>query len=208
MKDCSFAAISRLFERIGEGRDKGSVVDELVSFLRRVDRSSAINAIRILRGDFGEASKPIGTHLMRRIVSEALANVTPMKHSEIEELMERGELRKVISSRGTRLIQGSLSIDETYRGMLDVCAISGKGSIGYKAKSLVRLLNKASDEDAYLIIKILLGEHPKMDDELILRAVGKVAYGSEEKLIGTNWHSIPGSIYRAVERALGESGFG
>ncbi|MBO3832001.1 MAG: hypothetical protein FGF51_01245 [Candidatus Brockarchaeota archaeon] len=159
-------------------------VREMAALFKKVDADCLETLLRIMRMDFGEASRLIGTYLMRRIVSEALAGITLLKQDEAEELVQSGRLRDVLSRRSSILLEKGLSIDQAYLGMLEACRISGKSSIAFKVKSLTGLLNKASDEEAFLIVNMLMGRQKPVDDRLILKALGEAFHGSAAAGIG------------------------
>ncbi|MBO3753913.1 MAG: hypothetical protein FGF53_03430 [Candidatus Brockarchaeota archaeon] len=159
-------------------------VREMAALFKKVDADCLETLLRIMRMDFGEASRLIGTHLLRRIVSEALAGITLLKQDEAEVSVQSGRLRDVLSRRSSILLEKGLSIDQAYLGMLEACRISGKSSIGFKVKSLTGLLNKASDEEAFLIVNMLMGRQKPVDDRLILKALGEAFHGSAAAGIG------------------------
>jgi len=205
MKSSSKRELNRLsdvvkaLERIAsEGSDER--VDEIASLLKRVDEESVESLLRILRMDFGEASRLFGTHLLKRIVSEALGSITPFKQSEVEELLEAGRVSEALRKRSRALISEGLSVNQAYNGMVEACRISGKGSIGFKAKKLASLLNKSSEEEALFIISVLIGERRGVGDETILKALEKAFNTRLDDAIGS------GEFYEKVKRLIRECG--
>lgn len=205
---------SRVFQRIVEAlnrleheSDRDKAVLEIALLLRTVDAEQVESLVKIMRMDFGEASRIVGTHLARRIVSEALASITSLKHSEIEELLQTGKIGEALSRRSTVLLGEELTVGQAYTRILDTCSVSGKSSISVKAKSLAGLLNKASNEEAAFILSIMLGKRRPVGDELILRAVGEAFYGSAGngfRMIGGE--DSGGEIYKVVKQVVENAG--
>ncbi len=158
--------------------EEQDAVWEIAALFKKVDANCLETLLRIMRMDFGEASRLIGTHLLKRIVSEALAGITLLKQDVAEGLVQSGRLKDVLSRRSSILLEKRLSIDQAYLGMLEACRMSGKSSIASKVKSLTGLLNKASDEEAILIVNMLMGRQKPVDDRLILKALDEAFHGS------------------------------
>jgi hypothetical protein len=184
MESKGFQDVAEVLNRLGRGMGEQNAVMEIAALFKKVDADCFETLLRIMRRDFGEASRLIGTHLLRRIVSEALARVTLLRQDEVEGLLQSGKLGEALSGRSSVLLEKGLSIDQAYLGMLEACRISGKSSIASKVKSLTRLLNKASDEEASLIINILLGKQDPVGDRLILKALGEAFHGSASIGVG------------------------
>lgn len=172
-----FRDVAEALNRLS-GLGEQDAVREMAALFKKIDADCLETLLRIMRRDFGEASRLVGTHLLRRIVSEALARITLLKQDVAEGLVQSGRLRDVLNRRSSILLEKGLSIDQAYLGMLEACRISGKSSIASKVKSLTGLLNKASDEEAILIVNMLTGRQEPVDDRLILRALGEAFHGS------------------------------
>ncbi|MEM1557466.1 MAG: hypothetical protein QXI11_01660 [Thermoproteota archaeon] len=173
-------------------------VNEIASLIERVDEKHVESLLRILRMDFGEASRLFGTRLLKRIVSEALASITPLKQSEAEELIETGRVREALRKRSRVLIDRKLSISQVYTGILEVCRVSGKGSIGSKAGELASLLNKSSEEEAVFIVGMLINGSRRISDRLLIRALEKAFNTRLEDALGS------GEFYERVKRLVEE----
>ncbi|MEM2981170.1 MAG: hypothetical protein QW385_07415 [Thermoproteota archaeon] len=204
-----FQRIVEALNRLEHESDRDKAVREIALLLKTVDAEQVESLVKIMRMDFGEASRIVGTHLARRIVSEALASITPLKHSEVEDLLQTGKIGEALSRRSTVLLGEELTVDQAYTRILDACSVSGKSSISVKAKSLAGLLNKSSSEEAAFILSIMLGKRRPVGDELILRAVGEAFYGSA----GNRFRMISskasgGDIYKAVKQAVENAGRG
>jgi|YelNatPaOPRAMG01_1025707.scaffolds.fasta_scaffold48038_3 hypothetical protein len=202
-----FQRLVEAFNRLEHESDRDKAVREIALLLKTVDAEQVESLVKIMRMDFGEASRIVGTHLARRIVSEALASITPLKHSEVEDLLQTGKIGEALSRRSTVLLEEELSLDQAYSRILDACSVSGKSSISVKAKILAGLLNKASNEEAAFILSIMLGKRRPVRDELILRAVGEAFYGSA----GNGFRMIDGKasagdIYKVVKQAIENAG--
>lgn len=192
-----------MLNRIERESDRDKAVQEIALLLKTVDARQVEILVRIMRMDFGEASRIVGTHLARRIVSEALASITPLKYCEVEELLQMSKIDEALSRRSVTILGEELNVDQAYFGILDVCSISGKGSINPKARRLAGLLNKASNEEAVFILSMLLGKLRPVEDELILRAAGEAFYGSVDKgvkMIGEE--AFREDFYKAMKRAV------
>lgn len=168
----SFSQVVRVLNRL-KTESEEEKVNSISSLLKSVDEKSFESLLRILRMDFGEASKILGTRLVKRIVSEAVANITFRRLSEVEELLEAGRVGEALRGRSRTLTGGGLTISQAYSGMLEACRVSGKGSIGFKAVKLARLLNKASDEEAVFIVSTLIRGERQVGDKLLLKALEK-----------------------------------
>ncbi|MEM2939950.1 MAG: hypothetical protein QW304_00135 [Thermoproteota archaeon] len=204
-----FQRIVEALNRLEHESDRDKAVREIALLLKTVDAEQVESLVKIMRMDFGEASRIVGTHLARRIVSEALASITPLKHSEVEDLLQTGKIGEALSRRSTVLLGEELTVDQAYTRILDACSVSGKSSISVKAKSLAGLLNKSSSEEAAFILSIMLGKRRPVGDELILRAVEEAFYGSA----GNRFRMISskasgGDIYKAVKQAVENAGRG
>lgn len=179
----------------------------MVALFKKVDAGCFGTMLKIMRRDFEEASRLIGTHLLRRMVSEALARITPLRQDEVEELLESGRLKEVLSRRSSGLLERGLDIEQAYLGMLEACRISGKGSISSKVKGLAVLLSKASDEEAVLIANILTGRQKPVDDGLILKALEEAFRGSVSMGTGTTCGGgHPKDVYRIAMRVVEDVG--
>lgn len=204
MMDKGFRKTVEVLNRLEEqGLDREDAARDIAALLKTVDAEQVESLLRIMRMDFGEASRIIGTHLARRIVSEALASITPLKHGEVEDLLRSGKIGEALSRRSTTLIEEGLSVSQAYMEILDACSISGKGSIGSKASRLAGLLNRASEGEALFILSMLLGKRRPVSDELILRASGEAFYGSADngvKMIGEEARA--GDIYKVIKKAV------
>ncbi|MQK95479.1 hypothetical protein, partial [Escherichia coli] len=104
---------------------------------------------------------------------EALASITPLKQNDVEELLENGKVGEILRRRSRILIDEGLSISQVYTSMLEVCRVSGKGSIGSKARKLANLLSKSSEEEAVFIVSMLIHGERKISDELLIKALEK-----------------------------------
>ncbi|MEM2930195.1 MAG: hypothetical protein QW797_04990 [Thermoproteota archaeon] len=170
----------------GELGEKDAIL-ELAALFKKVDVSCFETLLRIMRKDFGEASRLIGTSLMRRMVSEALASIATLRQDEAESLLESGRLREAFGSRrSSTLLEKGLSIDQAYLGMLEACRLSGKSSMASKVKRLTMLLSRSSEEEAILIVNMLVGKHGGVSDRLILKALREAFGGSAviEEIMG------------------------
>ena len=207
MESKGFQDVAEVLNRLGGGIGEQNAVMEMAALFKKVDADCFETLLRIMRRDFGEASRLIGTHLLRRIVSEALAKVTLLRQDEVEGLLQSGKLGEALSGRSSVLLEKGLSIDQAYLGMLEACRISGKSSIASKVKGLTRLLNKASDEEAILIINILVGKQDPVSDVLILKALGEAFHGSARIGMGAmNEENYLGDIYKVAMRVVENAG--
>jgi hypothetical protein len=189
--------VIKALERMEAVSDKDAV-REMASLLARVDREHVESLLRIVRMDFGEASRLFGTNLIKRVVSEAMASIAPLKQSEAEELLEAGRIGEVLRRRSRVLTERGVSINQAYLGIVDACGISGKSSIGSKAKALANLLNKASIEEAVFIINLLTGKGRRVSDELVLKAVAEAFQVSPDDVKSLD-------VYEAVKQGIGKS---
>ncbi|MBO3799672.1 MAG: hypothetical protein FGF52_01230 [Candidatus Brockarchaeota archaeon] len=192
-----FSEVVEALNRLGfESEDEA--VNEIASLIERVDEKHVESLLRILRMDFEEASRLIGTQLLIRIVSEALASITPLKQNDVEELLENGKVGEILRRRSRILIDEGLSISQVYVGMLEVCRVSGKGSIGSKARKLANLLSKSSEEEAVFIVSMLIHGERKISDELLIKAL--------EKAFNTRLDSAMGSegFYERIKQLIKE----
>ncbi|MEM2584237.1 MAG: hypothetical protein QXU09_02700 [Thermoproteota archaeon] len=194
-----FSEVVRVLNRL-KVESEEEKVGSIASLLKSVDEKSFESLLKMLRMDFGEASKILGTHLARRIVSEAVASITSRRQSEVEELLEAGGVGEALRGRSRALTGRGLTISQAYSGMLEVCRVSGKGSIGSKAGRLARLLNKASDEEAVFIVSTLTRGERQVDDRLLLEAL--------EKAFGKPLSDAAGSedFYEKARRLVEECG--
>ncbi len=179
-----FSEVVRVLNKL-EMESEEEKASNIASLLKSVDENSVESLLRILRMDFGEASRIVGTRLARRIVSEAVASITSRRQSEVEELLEKGSVDEALRRRSRALTGESLTISQAYSGMLEACRISGKSSIGSKASKLASLLNKASDEEAAFIVSTLIQGGRRVSDGLLLKALEKVFGKSLGNSIGS-----------------------
>ncbi|MCX8184112.1 MAG: hypothetical protein N3F08_06820 [Crenarchaeota archaeon] len=200
-----FRDVAGVLNRLS-GLEEQDTVCEIAALFKKVDSNCIENLIRMMRMDFGEASRLIGTHLLRRIVSEALAGITLLKQDMVEGLVQSGRLKDVLSRRSSILLEKGLSIDQAYLGMLEACRISGKSSITFKVKSLTGLLSKASDEEAILIVNILMGRQKPVDDRLILKALDEAFHGSTAGVGMAGEEASLKDIYKVVLQVVKNAG--
>jgi hypothetical protein len=201
-----FRDVAEALNRLS-GLEEQDAVREMAALFKKIDADCLETLLRIMRRDFGEASRLVGTHLLRRIVSEALARITLLKQDVAEGLVQSGRLKDVLNRRSSILLEKELSIDQAYLGMLEACRISGKSSIASKVKSLAGLLNKASDEEAILIVNMLMGRQKPVDDRLILRALGEAFHGSAATGAGiTNEEGSLKDIYKVAMQVVKNAG--
>jgi ATP-dependent DNA ligase len=192
-----FSEVVRVLNKL-EMESEEEKVSSIASLLKSVDENNVKSLLRIFRMDFGEASRIVGTHLARKIVSEAIASITSRRQSEVEELLEAGRVDEALSGRSIALTGGGLTVNQAYSGMLEACKVSGKGSIGSKAGVLARLLNKASDEEAVFIVRTLIRGERQVSDELLVKAL--------EKAFGKPLSDAPnyGDFYERTRRLVEE----
>ncbi|MCS7138482.1 MAG: hypothetical protein NZ873_00280 [Crenarchaeota archaeon] len=187
--------VIEVLSRINLENDEETVRD-IASLLRRVEEEHMESLLRILRMDFGEATRLMGTNILKKIVSEAVANITSLKQSRVEELIETGRIREAICKKNRILTSEGLSISQAYQGMLEACRLSGKGSISSKVRILEGLLSKSSEEETVFIINTLTQGRKAISYELIIRAL--------EKLYNTQFGeaTISGEFYEKVKKML------
>jgi len=202
-----FRDVAEVLNRLSRGMGEQNAVREMAALFKKVDADCFETLLRMMRRDFGEASRLIGTHLLRRIVSEALARVTLLRQDEVEELLHSGKLGEVLSRRSNVLLERGLSIEQAYLGMLEACRISGKSSIASKVKSLAWLLSRASDEEAILIVNMLMGRQDPVGDRLILKALGEAFHGSASIGVETmNEENYLKDIYKVAMQVVRNAG--
>ncbi|MBO3769714.1 MAG: hypothetical protein JTT15_04895 [Candidatus Brockarchaeota archaeon] len=196
-KVSKFSEVVKVLNRISL-ESENEAVESITSLLRRVDREYIESLLRILRMDFGEASRLLGTSLMKKIVSEAVASITSLKLSEVEELIEAGRISGIVSKKSSVLTEEGLSIGQVYQRILEACRIRGKGSISSKSRVLASLLSKSSEEEAIFIINMLTRGRKVVSDELLIRAL--------EETFNTSFRDnlISEDFYEKVKRMIEE----
>lgn len=202
-----FRNVAEVLNRLSGGEPgEKDAVRELAALFKKVDAGCFETLLRIVRKDFGEASRLIGTSLLRRIVSEALASITMLRQDEVESLLQSGGLKKILSRRSSMLLEKGLSIDQAYLGMLEACRLSGKSSTASKVKSLTVLLSRSSNEEATFIVNMLMGKQGCVSDELILRALGEAFRGSVNIREITGEASLLSDFYKVVTQVIKNAG--
>ncbi|MGQ9478770.1 MAG: hypothetical protein ACUVQ0_01950 [Thermoproteota archaeon] len=185
MGSVSFREIASLLHGLRDERlSEKSFIDSIATIIRS-NPEEAEFIMRMLKMDFGEASRLLGTHLIKRIVSEALAMTTPLSRRDVEDLLEKNSLEILFKSKSSTLFERHLSIRQVYFEMLDVCRIKGKSSIGPKARKLACLLGRVSREEAIFIVSVLTGRQRPLEDEAILRITDEVS----RYLSGSAWET-------------------
>jgi hypothetical protein len=205
MESKRFQNVAEVLNRLNELNEENAI-RVMVALFKKVDANCLETLLRIMRMDFGEASRLIGTHLLKRIVSEALARITPLKQDMVERLVRSGRLDDVLKRRSSILLEKELSIEQAYLGMLEACEVSGKSSIASKVKSLAGLLNKASDEEVVLIINMLTGRQKPVDDRLILKALSEAFCSSAATGMGIINEQDFQDIYKVAMQVVKNAG--
>lgn len=161
-----FSRLVEFFRRLEETSSVKDMIDTLNLMFRETTMEDIDKICYFLMGGLAADYKNVKLGMGDKMVKHSIALASDVQLSEVEEEMKKigdpGDVAFQLYNQRERRIEdidyeGELSVEEVYKGLIEIAEASGKDSQNLKVKTLAAMLSGAKAEERRYLVRLAIG---------------------------------------------------